>query len=211
MGSPGPALFCYQIEPDALSHRMTTDTRLISETGLARRIGAIAEPVLRDLGYELVRVRVSGQNGCTVQIMAERPDGSMTIDDCALVSQSLSPLLDVEDPVEGDYHLEISSPGIDRPLVRLRDFQRWSGSEAKIELTQLLDGRKRFRGVIAGVTEAGVLLDMDGGGDEPTRAELPFELIAEARLVLTDALIEDSLKAQKKAARNAASASIENS
>lgn len=180
---------------------MTTETRLVSETGLARRIGAIAEPVLQDMGYELVRVRVTGQNGCTVQIMAERPDGSMTVEDCSDVSRALSPVLDVEDPVDSEYHLEISSPGIDRPLVRRRDFERWAGNEAKIELSQMLDGRKRFRGVIGGVTDTGVKLQLDGG-EEQTEAELPFDLIAEARLVLTDALIEQSLKAQKKAARN---------
>ena len=125
------------------------EPRLIVDSGVAARVGAVVEPALHDLGYRLVRVRVSGNNGCTVQIMAERPDGSMTVDDCEAVSRAVSPALDVDDPVGRAYHLEISSPGIDRPLVRSSDFSRWAGHEAKIEMAVPADGRKRFRGVIA--------------------------------------------------------------
>src|SRR5919112_4232717 len=125
--------------------------RLITESGVAARVAAIAEPVIQDLGFRLVRVKVSGQGGCTVQIMAEREDGTMTVEDCETVSRALSPVFDLEDPVGRAYHLEISSPGMDRPLVRSQDFERWAGHEAKIEMAVPVDGRKRFRGVVRGV------------------------------------------------------------
>src|SRR5918997_3637898 len=125
--------------------------RLITETGVAARVAAIAQPVVGDLGFRLVRVKVSGQNGCTIQIMAEREDGTMTVEDCEAVSRALSPVFDLEDPVERAYNLEVSSPGIDRPLVRAQDFERWTGYEAKIEMDAPVAGRKRFRGVIRGV------------------------------------------------------------
>src|SRR5215204_3034088 len=128
-----------------------TNERLITETGVAARVATVAAPVIRDLGFRLVRVKVSAQNGCTVQIMAEREDGTMSVEDCEAVSRALSPVLDLEDPVERAYNLEISSPGIDRPLVRKQDFERWSGYEAKIEMAVPVAGRKRFRGVIRGV------------------------------------------------------------
>lgn len=179
------------------------EARIVRETGLAGRIATLAEPVIGDLGYRLVRVRISGRDGCTVQIMAERPDGSMTIEDCTEVSRALSALLDVEDPVSGEYYLEVSSPGMDRPLVRASDFERWSGHEAKVELAEMLDGRKRFRGIVRGITGADVLLEIEdkaaGGTGGPIVVRLPLEMIGEARLVMTDALIEAALKAHKKA------------
>src|SRR5919112_2966528 len=125
--------------------------RLITESGVAARVAAIAEPVIQDLGFRLVRVKVSGLNGCTVQIMAEREDGTMTVEDCEAVSRALSPVFDLEDPVERAYNLEVSSPGIDRPLVRRQDFERWSGHEAKIEMAVPVAGRKRFRGILRGI------------------------------------------------------------
>lgn len=181
---------------------MTSEARIMEETGLARRVGLLAEPVLEDMGFELVRVRISARDGCTVQIMAERPDGTMTVEDCADVSRALSALLDVEDPIEGEYQLEISSPGIDRPLVRRRDFERWAGHEAKIELAEMLEGRKRFRGILAGLSDDHVIVRAaPAGADAPAEHSLPLAMVAEARLVMTDALIEASLKAGKQAAK----------
>ena len=126
------------------------EPRLIRETGIGARVAQAVEPVIEQLGYRLVRVKVSAQNGCTVQIMAERQDGTMSVEDCETVSRAVSPVLDLEDPVQQAYNLEVSSPGIDRPLVRPGDFVRWSGYEAKIELDRPLDGRKRFRGLLRG-------------------------------------------------------------
>src|ERR687894_2016339 len=134
--------------------------RLNTETGVAARVATVAEPVIRDLGFRLVRVTVSGLNGCTVQIMAEREDGTMTVEDCEAVSRALSPVFDLEDPVERAYNLEVSSPGIDRPLVRAQDFERWTGYEAKIEMDAPVAGRKRFRGVIRGVEGDDVVLEL---------------------------------------------------
>jgi ribosome maturation factor RimP len=176
------------------------EERIVAETGIDARIARIIEPVVEGLGYRLVRVRLSGLNGATLQIMAERPDGSMTVEDCEVLSRDVSPALDVEDPIERAYNLEISSPGIDRPLVRRSDFERWSGHEAKIELSRMLDGRKRFRGRLAGVADDTVLLDIARDGREPERVALPVADLAEARLVLTDDLIRESLSRQKHAA-----------
>lgn len=166
------------------------EPRIVTETGLAARVARIAEPVARDLGFRLVRVRISGRDGCTVQIMAERPDGDMSVDDCARLSRALSPALDVEDPVDRAYRLEISSPGIDRPLVRRSDFGRWSGHEARIELETPLAGRKRFRGRILGVEGDEVFLGME---DAEAPARLPLGGIQEAKLVLTDDLVRAAL------------------
>ena len=176
-----------------------SEARFISETGVAAEIAALVEPTLADMGFRIVRVTISGRNGTTVQIMAERPDGTMTVEDCADVSRQLSPLLDAHDPISGQYTLEISSPGIDRPLARASDFVAWAGHEAKIEARELVDGRRRFRGVLKGLDGDTVLVEVppDQGGPE---VALPIGLIAEARLVLTDELIRDTLRRAKKAA-----------
>jgi ribosome maturation factor RimP len=178
------------------------EPRLIADAGVAARVGTIIDPVLRDLGYRLVRVRINAQNGCTVQIMAERPDGSMTVEDCEAVSRAVSPALDVDDPLDRAYHLEVSSPGIDRPLVRATDFSRWAGHEAKIEMSIPAYGRKRFRGLIHGVEDDAVRLERgDAKADEDRIVLLPLRDLAEARLVLTDDLIRESLRRGKAALR----------
>ena len=175
------------------------DDRLIRESGTDARIAAIVYPVLAAIGFRLVRVRLTSQNGLTLQIMAERGDGTMTVEDCEEVSRALSPVLDVEDPVDKAYHLEISSPGIDRPLVRKSDFTAGIGHIVKIETSILVDNRKRFRGRIAEVSDEAVLIEREqpAEGEEPT-ARVPFEAIAEARLVLTDDLIRAALRQDKK-------------
>jgi ribosome maturation factor RimP len=183
---------------------MESEARLIVEQGPAARVAAIAEPVLAGLGYRLVRVRVSGLAGCTVQIMAERPDGSMTIEDCESASRALSPVLDVADPIERSYRLEISSPGLDRPLVRRSDFDRYAGSEAKVEMTMPVEGRRRFRGLLLGTEgEAARIRRLDAAAGEPDEVLLRIEDMADAKLVLTDALIAQSLKKGKAAEREA--------
>jgi ribosome maturation factor RimP len=177
-----------------------SDDRLIRESGVAARVAHIIEPVLTDLGFRLVRVKVTAQNGCTVQIMAERPDGTMNVEDCETASKAISPLLDVEDPIERAYYLEMSSPGIDRPLVRLEDFTRWSGHVAKIEMETMVAGRKKFRGMLLGLDGENARLERDDvkeGADKIV--SLPVAEMAEARLVLTDALIEETLKRAKQA------------
>ncbi len=165
--------------------------RFIQESGLAARIAALAEPVIEDLGFRLVRVKMSGTGGVTVQIMADRPSGGMTVDDCALISRRLSPLLDAHDPIAGGYHLEVSTPGIDRPLVRPSDFIDWAGHEAKIEMREMIGGRRRFRGVLDGYEngEARLVMEVDGYS-EPQVIGLPVALIGEAKLVLTDRLLK---------------------
>jgi len=182
-----------------------SDARFIGETGLAAELAALAEPVLRDLGFRLVRVVISGRNGTTVQIMAERPDGTMTVEDCAIVSRNLSPVLDAHDPIAGQYTLEISSPGIDRPLARRSDFDDWAGHVVKIELKQLISGRKRFRGVLEGVEGEEVRLEVDLDQIGRQVIGLPIALIAEARLVLTDELIRETLRRTKKGVAEQAS------
>jgi ribosome maturation factor RimP len=175
------------------------ESRLILEQGMAARVASIAGPVLNGLGYRLVRVRVSATSGCTVQIMAERPDGTMAIEDCEAASRALSPVFDIEDPIDREYRLEISSPGIDRPLVRRSDFERHAGHEAKIEMTIALDGRKRFRGILLGVEgDAAKLRRKDAAEDEPAEVLLPIADMAEARLVFTDELIRESLRRGKQ-------------
>jgi ribosome maturation factor RimP len=178
------------------------EARLIVEPGLAARLAAIAEPVLADLGYRLVRVLVSGNDGCTVQIMAERPDGTMLIEDCEAASRALSPVLDASDPVDRAYHLEMSSPGIDRPLVRRSDFVRYAGNVAKVEMAVAIDGRKRFRGLLLGAEgDAARIRRDDAKPGEPTEVLLPIEGMEEAKLVLTDALIAEALRRSKQAER----------
>jgi len=179
------------------------EPRIISETGMDARVAAIVEPVIEDLGFRLVRVKCSARNGFTVQIMAERPDGSMNVEGCETISRNVSPALDADDPVERAYNLEVSSPGIDRPLVRRSDFERWAGHLAKIELEQSHEGRRRFRGVLLGLKDDtfGVRLD-DAAEGQPDAVWLPFDHLAEARLILTDDLIAASLKAAKRQARD---------
>lgn len=181
-----------------------SDTRLIRENGLAARVAAIVEPAIAGLGFDLVRVKISGQDGCTVQIMAERPDGTMGVDDCEAVSRAISPLLDVEDPVPGEYRLEISSPGIDRPLVRPRDFSRWAGHEMRVEMATPANGRKRFRGICEGEAEGTARLRLPDApeGVDPLVA-LPIRDMQEARLVLTEALIREALRRDKAARKGA--------
>jgi len=161
------------------------DRRFVRETGQERTVAELAEPVLAELGFRLVRVKISARDGGTVQIMAERPSGEMTVADCATISRRLSPVLDAYDPMPGTYLLEVSSPGIDRPLVRPSDFALWAGHEAKIELKETVDGRKRFRGTIEDVAgeEVHLKIELDGK-DEPVIVGLPFSLIGEAKLVV---------------------------
>jgi ribosome maturation factor RimP len=164
--------------------------RFIKETGLEARISAIVEPVAIGLGYALVRVKITQENGCTLQIMAEDKSGRFTITDCERLSKDLSPVLDLEDPIDREYHLEVSSPGIDRPLVRVRDFARFIGHEAKIELKDPLEGRKRFRGLIKAVDEEVVTVtipEVPTGTDPDFR--LPLVSLGDAKLVMTDKLM----------------------
>jgi ribosome maturation factor RimP len=181
------------------------EARFLHETGVAAEIAALVEPALGDLGFRLVRVTISGHNGTTVQIMAERPDGTITVEDCADISRQLSPLLDAHDPIASRYTLEVSSPGIDRPLVRVSDFEAWAGHETKVETRELVGGRKRFRGTLRGLAGDAVRIEVpaDQGGPE---IALPVGLIGEARLVLTDALVRETLRRAKKAAANALAA-----
>ena len=181
---------------------LLTEPRLVIEPGLAARVSAVAEPVLNGMGYRLVRVRISGEAGTTVQVMAERPDGTMLIEDCEAVSRALSPVMDVADPIDRAYRLEISSPGIDRPLVRRSDFERNAGHLVKVEMAVMHGGRKRFRGTLLGVDGDRAHLRRDDvkSGDEAD-VFLNIEDIAEARLVLTDALIAESMRRGKTAER----------
>jgi ribosome maturation factor RimP len=187
------------IEPDVT--QVDDEPRLIIEQGVAARVAAIAEPVIGGLGYRLVRVRVSGLSGCTVQIMAERPDGSMTIEGCETISRALSPVLDVAEPIERAYRLEISSPGIDRPLVRRSDFERNVGHTVKIEMAVGVIGQRRFRGPIVGVEGAAARIRSDNSAGETNEVLLPIADMADARLVLDDALVAESLRRGKAAER----------
>ena len=180
------------------------EPRIVVETGLEARVAHVVAPVIEGLGYRLVRVKISGRDGTTVQIMAERPDGTMAIEDCEEISRNLSPVLDVDDPGDRPYHLEVSSPGMDRPLVRRSDFIRAIGHEAKIELAVALNGRRRFEGTIAGVDDA---LRLTVAGEEgEAEIALPLDDIGEAKLVLTEALIREALSAEKKAKKERAKA-----
>ncbi len=179
------------------------EKRLITEPGRAARVAALAEPVLAGLGYRLVRVRISGFSGCTVQVMAERPDGTMTIEDCETASRALSPVLDAADPIEGSYRLEISSPGIDRPLVRRSDFDRYAGHVAQVEMLASIDGRRRFRGELNGTEGECVRLRTgEAAPGENSEILLRIDDMMEARLVLTDALVAQSLRRSKHGERN---------
>src|ERR1700676_4366238 len=175
------------------------EPRLIIEPGRAARVAALVEPVLASLGYRLVRVCVSGSAGCTVQIMAERPDGTMRIEDCEAASRALSPVLDDADPIEGAYQLEISSPGIDRPLVRRSDFDRYAGYIAHVEMQVPIDGRKRFRGELTGTAgECARLRRSDAAAAEGPEVLLRIDDMMDTKLVLTDTLISESLRKSKQ-------------
>lgn len=165
---------------------------LIARAQMDRRLAAIVEPTIEGMGYELVRLRFMGGKTPTLQIMADTADGTIEVDDCAAISRAVSAILDVEDPIEGEYSLEVSSPGIDRPLTRLKDFETFEGYDVKLQTGELISGRKNFKGVLRGVEDGDVLIEIQEG-----TIGLPFEWLTEAKLVLTDALIAESLKAKK--------------
>ena len=173
-------------------------SELVAKASIDRRLAEIVTPVIEDLGFELVRIRLMGGKTKTLQIMAERPEGGIEVDDCARISTAVSATLDVEDPIEDAYTLEVSSPGIDRPLTRLKDFEVWSGHEARIETTDLIDGRRRFKGVLQGVDGDEVLIEIEDQGQEMTIG-LKFDWLSDAKLVLTEDLIREMLR-QRKAA-----------
>ncbi|SDG72194.1 ribosome maturation factor RimP [Alloyangia pacifica] len=171
-------------------------TDLIAKSSLDKRLAEIVGPVIEDMGFELVRIRLMGGKTATLQIMAERPEGGIEVDECADISTAVSAVLDVEDPIIDAYTLEVSSPGIDRPLTRLKDFETFEGYEVKIETAEMIDGRKRWRGVVAGVEGDEVLLNIENGDEEQTIG-LQFDWLSDAKLVLTDDLIRDMLRARK--------------
>ncbi|SLN10962.1 Ribosome maturation factor RimP [Aquimixticola soesokkakensis] len=168
-------------------------SELIAKTAIDRRLAEIVGPVIEDMGFELVRVRLmSSTKSKTLQIMAERPDGGIEVDECAEISTAVSAILDVEDPVEDEYTLEVSSPGIDRPLTRMKDFATFEGYEARIETTEMIDGRRRFKGELAGVEGDEVLINIEEG-----TVGLHFDWLSDAKLILTDDLIREMLKQRK--------------
>lgn len=177
---------------------MSATNDLIAKTPIDRRLAEIIAPVIEDLGFELVRVRLQGGKTATLQIMADRPEGGINVDDCGDISTAVSATLDVEDPIEDNYHLEVSSPGIDRPLTRLKDFATFEGYEARIDLSQPIDGRKRFKGTLAGVEDQEILLNIEDQGQTHTIG-LHFDLLSDAKLVLTDELIKEMLRQKKEA------------
>lgn len=171
---------------------------LIAKTNIDKRVAAIIEPVIEGMGYELVRVRLMSGRYKTLQIMAEKPEGGIEVDGCAEISTAISAVLDVEDPIEDAYTLEVSSPGIDRPLTRLKDFETWADYEARLETHDLIDGRRRFKGVIAGTEGDEVLIEIEEHG-KPLTIGLKFEWLSDAKLVLTDELIREMLRQRKEA------------
>ncbi|MBB3770671.1 ribosome maturation factor RimP [Angulomicrobium tetraedrale] len=174
------------------------EPRLVTEAGPAARVAGIVAPVLEGLGFRLVRVKITGGHSPTLQIMAERPDGGFGIEECEAASRAISPVLDVEDPISGAYNLEMSSPGIDRPLVRISDFERWAGHEVKVEMAVPVEGRKRFRGLLIGAKDGAALVRLpDAPAGSPDTATLPIADIGEARLVMTEALIREALRRDK--------------
>lgn len=180
------------------NERNASDERFFHESGLAADLATLIEPVLADLGFRLVRVQVSGKEGQTLQIMAERPDGTMSVGDCELVSKQLSPVLDTYDPLPGAYRLEVSSPGIDRPLVRPSDFEDWSGFEARLELNEPVNGRKRFKGVLEGFEDGEVRMECELEDVGSQVLGFPIAMVREAKLMLTDDLIRETLQRAKK-------------
>ncbi len=183
--------------PDSwVENLMTND--LIAKAAIDRRLAEIITPVIEDLGYELVRVRLMSGKQTTLQIMADKPDGGIEVDDCAEISNAVSATLDVEDPILDAYTLEVSSPGIDRPLTRLKDFETFEGYEAKIETAELIDGRRRFKGELAGIEGEEVLINIPEGSETITIG-LQFDWLSDAKLVLTDDLIKEMLRQRKDA------------
>jgi ribosome maturation factor RimP len=169
---------------------------LIAKTAIDRRLAEIITPAIEGLGFELVRVRLMGGKTRILQIMADRPEGGIVVDDCAKISTAVSAVLDVEDPIEENYVLEVSSPGIDRPLTRLKDFDMWVDYEARIETTELIDGRRRFKGNLAGTEGDEVLIEIEEGGETVTIG-LKFDWLSDAKLILTDELIAEMLRQRK--------------
>ncbi len=169
---------------------------LIAKTAMDRRLADLLSPVIEGLGFELVRIRLMGGQTRTLQIMADRPDGGIEVDECGAISTAVSAVMDVEDPIEDNYILEVSSPGIDRPLTRLKDFEMWKGWEARIETTELIDGRRRFKGMLAGVEGEEVLIEIEEGKETLTIG-LQFDWLSDAKLILTDDLIAEMLRQKK--------------
>lgn len=171
---------------------------LVARAPMDRRLAGLVAPVIEAMGFELIRLRLQGGRRATLQIMADRPAGDprgpIVVDDCGEISTAVSALLDVEDPISDAYTLEVSSPGIDRPLTRLKDFDTWAGHDARIETAELIDGQRRFRGVLAGTEGDEVLLEIEAG-----TIGLRFEWLSDAKLILTDALIAETLRARKAA------------
>lgn len=179
------------------------EPRLFEEDGVAARVSALIIPLLKPLGFHLIRTKLLSLNGLTLQIMVERTDGTMTIKDCEIVSRTVAPLLDIENIIERKYHLEVSSPGIDRPLVRKSDFFHWQGHLAKIETSTIIDGRQKFRGKLTDITQNGFTLNIEKTADrEEANIFIPFSSITNAHLILTDELIRDTLKKNKDCANN---------
>ncbi|MEL6751287.1 MAG: ribosome maturation factor RimP [Pseudomonadota bacterium] len=177
---------------------ISADNRLVKEQGVDARVASVVAPVIEDMGFRLVRARMYDHNGLTMQIMVEKPDGTMSVGECEAVSKALSPVLDVEDPVASAYNLEVSSPGIDRPLVRTSDFVTWAGHVAKVETDYLVNGRKRFRGQLVKVEDTTLHMRRDNAAaGEEKDVEIPLHAIAAANLVLTDDLIREALKRDK--------------
>lgn len=177
-------VFCF------LEHRLAD---LIAKAALDRRLASIVTPTIEGLGFELVRLRLMSGKRNVLQVMADRPDGGIEVDDCAKISRAVSAVLDVEDPISGEYVLEVSSPGIDRPLTRLKDFETYAGHEAKLETHELIDGRRRFKGILQGVEDGEVLVEIA----DDTVIGLDFDMLSDAKLVLTDALVAESLAGRK--------------
>ena len=171
---------------------------LIAKTAIDRRLAEIVTPTIEAMGYELVRIRLMGGKSHTLQIMADKPEGGIVVQDCADISTNVSAVLDVEDPIAENYTLEVSSPGIDRPLTRLKDFAMWDGYEARIETVELIDGRRRFKGVLRGTEGSEVLIEIEDGG-APVTIGLEFEWLSDAKLILTDELIAEMLRQRKDA------------
>ena len=172
-------------------------TDLIAKTAIDRRLASIVTPAIEGLGFELVRIRLMGGKTRTLQIMADRPEGGIEVDDCAAISTAVSAVLDVEDPIDDPYVLEVSSPGIDRPLTRLKDFEMWHGYEARVETTELIDGQRRFKGILRGTEDNDILIEIEAQGEDVTIG-LNFDWLSDAKLILTDELITEMLR-QKKA------------